>query len=118
VPIITKNPKTSQINNLLMHLEKQEQTKPHFSRWREITKIRDKSNEIETKQLYKESMKQKVGSLERLTRSRDHSQYDKREEVEDINKIRDEEGDITMNSNKIQKTISTLKIYIQVNWKI
>jgi hypothetical protein len=70
-----------------MHLEKQEQTKPHISRWGEITKIRDKSNEIESKQLYQESMKQKVGSLERLTKSRDHRQYDKTEEVEDINKI-------------------------------
>jgi hypothetical protein len=36
-----------------MHLrliEKQEQRKPQISRWREITKIRDKSHEIETKQ--------------------------------------------------------------------
>jgi hypothetical protein len=43
--------------------------------------------------------------LERLTRSRDHSQYDKTEEVEDINKIRDEKRDIIMNTNKIQKKI-------------
>jgi hypothetical protein len=101
-----------------MHLEKQEQTKPHISRWREITKIRDKSNEIESKQLYKESMKQKVSSLERLIRSRDHSQYDKTEEVGDINKIRGEKGNITTNTNKIRKTIITLKTYIQGNWKI
>jgi hypothetical protein len=48
-----KIPETSQINNLLMLLrliEKQEQRKPQISRWREITKIRDKSHEIETKQ--------------------------------------------------------------------
>jgi hypothetical protein len=53
-----------------------------------------------------------------LERSRDYSQYDKTEEVEDIKKIRDEKGDITTNTNKIQKTISILKTYIQVNWKI
>jgi hypothetical protein len=44
---------TSQVNNLMMHpklLEKQEQTKPQTSRWREIIKIRAKINEIETKQ--------------------------------------------------------------------
>jgi hypothetical protein len=38
-----------------MHLrliEKQEQRKPQISRWREITMIRDKSNEIETNKLY------------------------------------------------------------------
>jgi hypothetical protein len=51
------------------HLEKQEQTKSQTSRWREIIKIRAKINEIETKNLYKESVKQKVCSLKRLTRS-------------------------------------------------
>jgi hypothetical protein len=50
-------------------LEKQEQNKPKSIRWREIIKISAKINEIKTKQLYKESMKQKVGSLKRLTRS-------------------------------------------------
>jgi hypothetical protein len=69
-----KKQRPQKINNLLMHLrfiEKQEQRKPQINRWREITKIRDKSNEIETNKLYKESMKQKVGSLEQLTSSRD-----------------------------------------------
>jgi hypothetical protein len=33
----------------LRHIDKQEQRKPQISRWREITKIRDKSNEIEAK---------------------------------------------------------------------
>jgi uncharacterized Zn finger protein (UPF0148 family) len=67
-----KKTETSQINNLKMHLkllEKQERTKPKISRWREITKIKAKINELETKhKLYKESMRQKVGSLKRLTR--------------------------------------------------
>jgi hypothetical protein len=53
-------------NNLMMPLEKQEQTKPQTSRWREIIKIK---NKIKTKKLCKESMKQKVDSLKRLTRS-------------------------------------------------
>jgi hypothetical protein len=38
---------------LMMHLkllEKQEQTKPQNSRWREIIKVRTKINEIQTKQ--------------------------------------------------------------------
>jgi hypothetical protein len=63
---------TSHISNLMMDLkllEKQEQNKPKSIRWREIIKISAKINEIKTKQLYKESMKQKVGSLKRLTRS-------------------------------------------------
>jgi hypothetical protein len=38
------------------------------NKWREIIKIRAEINDSETKKLYKESMKQKVGSLKRLTR--------------------------------------------------
>jgi uncharacterized Zn finger protein (UPF0148 family) len=58
---------TSQINNPMKHLkllDKQEQTKPKTSRWKEIIETRAKINEIETKKnLYKESMKEKGGSL-------------------------------------------------------
>jgi hypothetical protein len=55
----------------MMHLktlEKQKQTKPKNSRWREIIKIRPRSRQLKPSKLYKESMKQKVGSLKRLTR--------------------------------------------------
>jgi hypothetical protein len=45
-------------------LEKQEQANPKTSR-REIIKIRVEINEIETKKLYKELMKRKVGSLKK-----------------------------------------------------
>jgi hypothetical protein len=47
-----KTTERSQINDLLPHLkllEKQKQAKPKTSRMREITKIRAKTNEIETK---------------------------------------------------------------------
>jgi hypothetical protein len=66
-----KKAETSQINNLTMHLkllEKQEQTKLQTSRQREIIKIRLRSMKSKPNKLYKESMKQKVGSLKRLTR--------------------------------------------------
>jgi hypothetical protein len=43
-------------------LEKQEQTKPKISIWREIIKIRAEINEIKTKQTT-QRMKEKVGSL-------------------------------------------------------
>jgi hypothetical protein len=64
-----KKIETSQINNLMMYLkllEKQEQTKPKTSRWREITKILAEINEIETKQTIQRIYKQKVGFLKRL----------------------------------------------------
>jgi hypothetical protein len=61
-----KRTERSQINDLMLHLkvlEKQKQAKPKSSTTREIIKIRAKINEIETKKLYKESVKQKAGSL-------------------------------------------------------
>jgi hypothetical protein len=61
-----KNSERSQISDLMLHLkllEKQEQANPKTTR-REIIKIRAELNEIETnKKKYKESMKQKAGSL-------------------------------------------------------
>jgi hypothetical protein len=64
-----KKTERSQINDLMLHLkllEKQEQAKPKTSRRREIIKISAKINEIETKKKpYKESMKQKAGSLKK-----------------------------------------------------
>jgi hypothetical protein len=63
-----KRTKRSKINDLILHLnllEKQEQAKPKTSRRGEITKIRAKSNEIETKKPYQESPKQEVGFLKK-----------------------------------------------------
>jgi hypothetical protein len=61
-----KRTERSQISDLTLHLkllEKQEQANPKTSKSREIIKIRAKINEIETRIPYKESMKQKAGSL-------------------------------------------------------
>jgi hypothetical protein len=63
-----KGSERSQINDLMLHLkllEKQEQANPNpKTRRREIIQIRAEINEIERKKnTYKESMKQKVGSL-------------------------------------------------------
>jgi hypothetical protein len=60
-----KRTERSQINDLILHLkllEKQEQANPKTNR-REIIKIKAEINEIETKIPYKESKKQKTGSL-------------------------------------------------------
>jgi hypothetical protein len=63
-----KRTKRSQINDLTLQLkllEKQEQTNPKTNRRKEINKIRAETNEIETKKIYKESIKQKAGSLKK-----------------------------------------------------
>jgi hypothetical protein len=59
----TKKPQQSQINHLVMHFKVLEkQVKPKISRQKEIIKIRAEIDETETKKknLYKESMKQKL----------------------------------------------------------
>jgi hypothetical protein len=61
-----KRSERTQINDLMLQLkllEKQEQVNLKTSRRREIIKIRAEINEIETKNPYKESMKQKADSL-------------------------------------------------------
>jgi hypothetical protein len=66
--VYIKQTERSQINDLMLHLkilEKQEQANPKTSRRREIIKIMAKINKIETKKTYKESMKQKSGSLKK-----------------------------------------------------
>jgi hypothetical protein len=61
-----KRTERSQINDLTLQLkllEKQEQANPKTRRRKEIIKISAEINEIEKK--YKESMKQKAGSLKK-----------------------------------------------------
>jgi hypothetical protein len=59
---------TSEINDLILHLkllEKQEQANPKKSRRKEIIKIRAEKMKLKQKSPYKESMKQKAGSLKK-----------------------------------------------------
>jgi hypothetical protein len=57
----------SQINELILQLKilEKEQANPKKSRRKEIIKIRNEINEIETTTKNKESMKQKAGSLKK-----------------------------------------------------
>jgi hypothetical protein len=56
-----KNSDRSQINNnnVPRLLEKQEQAKPNFSKWKEIIKMRAEISEMKSKK-YTELMKQKI----------------------------------------------------------
>ena len=63
-----KKKERAQVNNLTLHLkelEKEEQTKPKVSRRKEIIKIREEINEIETKKTIAKIKKLKAGSLRR-----------------------------------------------------
>ena len=60
---LSKDTKNTTSNSLTLHikeLEKEQQIKPRVSRRKEIVKIRAKINHIETKQICKRSMNQKL----------------------------------------------------------
>jgi hypothetical protein len=88
-------------------LEKQEQTKPQTSRQRGIIKIRAMNNEIETQQTIQRINETKSWFFEKINKidkSLANMTKPRREKTQ-INKIRDKKGDITTNTNEIQRII-------------
>ena len=105
-----KKDERSQIDNLTLHLnelEKEEQKSPKVSRRKEIIKIKEEINKIEiqktidkinqTKSWFFGKVNKIDNPLARLT--------EKRREKTQINKIRNEKGEISMDTAEIQKNI-------------
>ena len=103
-----KKQEKSQINNLNLHLkqlEKEEQRKPKVSRGKEIIKIRSEINEKQMKETIAKINKtqswffeniHKIGKpLARLVK--------KRREKTQINRIRNEKGEVTTDTEEIQR---------------
>jgi bisphosphoglycerate-independent phosphoglycerate mutase (AlkP superfamily) len=114
---------TSQISSLMVHLkqlEKQEQIKSQNNRLREMTKIKAELNEIKIKQTIQRINEIKRWFFEKITKiNKLLANMTKWRKKTQINNIIDEKGDITTNKRKSRDSLkSTLKIYIQVNWKI
>jgi monoamine oxidase len=88
-------------------LEKQEQTEPKTRRGREIIKIRAEINELKTKQTIQRIKETKSWFFEKVSRINKPlaNMTTQRREKTQVNKIRDEKGDITTNTNKTQRTI-------------
>ncbi|KAK1341997.1 hypothetical protein QTO34_016750 [Cnephaeus nilssonii] len=112
-----KKQETMVINYLtlqLKELEKEQQEKPSVTRRKEITKIRAEINDIETKETIHKINKTKSwfferinkidGPLARLTK--------KQRERTQINKIRNERGEITTDPAEIQRIVT--KYYEQL----
>jgi hypothetical protein len=59
---------TSSLTEHLKALEQKEANSPKRSRWQEIIKLRAEINQVEKKELYKESTKPGAGSLRKSTR--------------------------------------------------
>ena len=99
----------SQINNLTLHLKEleKEQTKPKVSRRKEIIKIRAEVNEIETKKTIAKINKTKSCFFEKINKIDKPlaSLIKKKRERTQINKIRNEKGEVTTDTTEIQSII-------------
>ena len=105
-----KKQEKSQINNLTLHLkelEKEEQTKPKVSRRKEIIKIRAEINEIETQKTVRKMNKTKSWFFEKINKiGKPLSIFiKKKRERTRINKIRNEKGEVTVDTAEIQSII-------------
>ena len=102
----TSRNKKNQINNLTLHLkelEKEEQTKPKVSTRKEIIKIRAKINEIESKKTIAKINKTKSWFFEQISKIDKllARLIKKKRKRTQINKIRNEKGEVTMDTAEI-----------------
>ena len=105
-----KKQEKSPINNLTLHLkqlEKEEQRKPQVSRRKEIIKIRSEINEKEMKEMIAKTNKTKSWFFEKMNKIGKPLArlIKKKRERMQINKIRNEKGEITTDTAEIQKII-------------
>ena len=98
----------NQINNLTLHrkqLEKEEMKNPRVSRRKEIIKIRTEINEKETKETTAKINKAKSWFFEKINKiDKPLARFIKKQKNQ-INKIINENGEITTDNAEIQRTI-------------
>ena len=105
-----KKQEKKQINNLILHLkqlEKEEMRSPRVSRRKEIIKIRAEINEKETKETIAKINKTKSWFFEKINKIDKPlaTLIKKKREKNQINKIRNENGEITTDNTEIQRII-------------
>ena len=105
-----KKQEKSQIQNLTLHLkqlEKEEMENPRFSRGKEILKIRSEINAKETKETIAKINKSKSWFFERINKiDKPLARLIKKQrEKNQVNRIRNENGEITTDNTEIQRII-------------
>ena len=118
-----KKQEKNQINKLTLHLkqlEKEEMQHPRVSRRKEIIKIRAEINEKETKETIAKINKAKSWFFEKINKIDKQSTrlIKKKREKNQINKIRNENGEITTDNTEIQRIIRDYYIsnYMPIKW--
>ena len=112
-----KKQEKSQINNLTLHLkqlENEEMKNPRVSRRKEILKIRAEINAKETKETIAKINKTKSWFFETINKMDKPLArlIKKQREKNQINKIRNENGEITTDNTEIQRIIRLLSAII------
>ena len=115
-----KKQEKSQMNNLTLHLkelEKEKQTKPEVSRRKEIIKIRAKINEIETKKTIAKINKTKSWFFEKINKIDKPLArlMKKKRERTQINKNRNEKGEVITDTAEIQSILRDYYKQLYVN---
>ena len=110
----------NQINNLTLHLKqlkKEEMKNPRISRRKEIIKIRAEINEKETKQTIAKINKTKSWFFEKIHKIGKPLArlIKKKREKNQINKIRNENGEITTDNREVQRIIKDYYQQIYAN---
>ena len=107
-----KKQETPRINNLTLHLkqlEKEEQKHSKASRRKEIIKIRSETNEKEMKETIAKINKTKSWFFEKINKIDKPLArlIKKKRKGAQINKIRNEKGEVTTDTTEIQRIIET-----------
>nr|ACC62065.1 hypothetical protein [Rhinolophus ferrumequinum] len=104
-----KKQEKSRINSLSSHLrdlEKEQQNKPKGSTRKEIIKIRVEINEIETRKTVQKINESNSWFLEKINKiDKPLVRLIKKKERTQINKIRNERGEVTTDTTEIQKNL-------------
>ena len=109
--------KKNQMNNLTLHLKqlkKEEMKNPRISRRKEIIKIRAEINEKETKETIAKINNAKSWFFEKINKIDKPLArlIKKKRERNQINKIRNENGEITADNTEIQKIMRLLLLLL------
>ena len=120
---IPQERRKSQINNLALHLkqlEKEEMKNPRVNRSKEILKIRAEINAKETKETIAKINKAKSWFFERINKINKPLArlIKKQREKNQINKIRNENGEITTDNTEIQRIIRDYYQQLQILRKV
>ena len=99
-----KKQEKNHINNLTLHLtqlEKEEMKNPRVSRRKKYIKIRAEINEKETKETVAKINKTKSWFFEKINRQTISQTHQEKREKNEINEIRNENGEITTDNTEI-----------------